>query len=325
MNLQQLRYFCGVADQGLNLTKAAEVLHTSQPGISRQLRQLEEELHTELLVRQGNRIATMTEPGRAALEIARRILRDVENLRSVGADHADEETGTLVVATTHLHARYVLIPIVHRFRERYPGVNLTLRQGNPDQIAQFVDTGAADLGITSVPTAAVPALTRLPYWRFRRGVLVPKRHPLLLKRHITLADMAGYPMINLDGSFASGVSVMNAFEEKGIKPNVVVTATDADVIKAYVAAGLGIATLAEVAYDPKQDVSLKLINARHLFPAIMCYICVHRHMYLRGYASEFIRMLSPAWTRPMIDRYMRSEEEASADLALDPPTVFDRK
>ncbi|MDB5875076.1 MAG: hypothetical protein JWQ07_4518 [Ramlibacter sp.] len=325
MNLQQLRYFCGVADQGLNLSKAAEVLHTSQPGISRQLRQLEEELGTELLVRQGNRIAALTEPGRAALEIARRVLRDIDNLRSVGADHADEETGTLVVATTHLHARYILIPIVHLFHERYPGVNLTLRQGTPDQIAHFVNTGAADLGIATIPTTDMPALARLPYALFRRGVLVPKRHPLLHKKQITLADVAHYPMISLDRSYASGVSVMNAFEKKGIKPNIVVTATDADVTKAYVAAGLGIATLPEAAYDAKEDASLKLINARHLFPAIMCYIWVHRHLYLRGYASEFIRMLSPAWTRPMIDRYMRSEDEADPGLALDPPAVFDRK
>jgi LysR family cys regulon transcriptional activator len=149
-------------------------------------------------------------------------------------------------------------------------------------------------------------------------VLVPKRHPLLNKRRITLVDVAAYPMINLDASFASGVSVMSAFQAKGIAPNVVLTATDAEVIKAYVAAGLGIATVPEIAFDPKQDVALTTIKARHLFPPNISYVWVHRHLYLRGYAFEFIRMLSATWTRAMIDRFMRSDEVPDVALAIDP-------
>ena len=222
------------------------------------------------------------------------------------------------MATTHVHARYILMPVAQRFRQRFSNVRLSIRQGNPDQIIQLVTAGGADLGLASAPTEEAPALVRLPCYRFRRCVLVPKRHPLLKKRRITLVDMAAYPMINLDASFASGVSVMSTFQANGITPNVVLTATDAEVIKAYVAAGLGIATLPEIAFDPKQDAALATIKARHLFPPNISYVWVHRHLYLRGYAFEFIRMLSATWTRAMIDRFMRSDEIADVALAIDP-------
>lgn len=318
MNLQQLRYLCGVADHELNISKTAEALHTSQPGVTRQIHQLEDELSVELLVRRGNRIAALTAPGRAVVEIARRILRDVENIRSVGAEDADPNNGTLTVATTHVHARYILMPIVQRFRQRFPNVHLGVRQGNPDQIVQLVSSGGADLGLGSAPTGETPMLVRLPCYRFRRCVLVPKRHPLLKKKRITHEDMAAYPMINLDVSFASGVSVMSTFQAKNIAPNVVLTATDADVIKAYVAAGLGIATLPEIAFEPRRDAALTIIKARHLFPPNITYVWVHRQLYVRGYASEFIRMLSATWSRAMIDRFMRSNEMAEDALAIDP-------
>jgi LysR family transcriptional regulator, cys regulon transcriptional activator len=318
MNLQQLRYLCGVADHELNISRAAEALNTSQPGVTRQIRQLEQEVRAELLVRRGNRISALTEPGRAVVEIARRILRDVENIRSVGADHAEANSGTLTVATTHVHARYILMPVVQHFRRRFPNVHLNVRQGNPDQIVQLVAGGAADLGLTSAPADAPAFLVRLPCYRFRRCVLVPKRHPLTRKRRITLADMAAYPMINLDISFASGVAVMSTFQAEGITPNVVLTATDADVIKAYVAAGLGIATLPEIAFDPRHDAPLTTISARHLFPPNISYVWIHRHLYVRGYAFEFIRMLSSTWTRTMIERFMRSDETADVALATNP-------
>ena len=168
MNLQQLRYLCGIADHELNISKAAEALHTSQPGVTRQIRQLEEELRAELLVRRGNRIAALTEAGGAVADIARRVLRDIENIRSVGTEHADANKGTLSVATTHVHARYILMPVVQRFRQRFPNVRLSVRQGNPDQIAQLVSAGGADLGLASAPTEEPPALVRLPSRTWRR-------------------------------------------------------------------------------------------------------------------------------------------------------------
>lgn len=301
MNIQQLRYLTEIVDQKLNLTKAAQALHTSQPGISRQIRLLEEELKVELLVRQGNRIAALTDVGERVLEIARRVLRDIENLRSVGADAANETQGHLVVATTHAHARYLLIPVVRRFQTQFPEVHLSLRQGNPDQIVQWVNDGEADIGICTSPTKPMPDLVRLPWYELSRCVLVPDKHPLLQKKRISLADLAAFPMINLDQSFAGGVSVMSAFDSQKIKPKVVLSATDADVIKAFVASGMGIATLPEIAYDAKRDVGLKRIEAGHLFKPSVSYVWVHRHQHLRGFTTEFIQMFSSQWTRSKIE------------------------
>ncbi|MDB5966928.1 MAG: hypothetical protein JWQ72_3428 [Polaromonas sp.] len=317
MNLQQLRYLSEVAERGLNLSRAALALHTSQPGISRQIRLLEEELKADLLVRQGNRIAALTEPGRYAVEISRRILRDIDNLRQVGADAASASSGPLVIATTHVHARYVLIPVVRRFQQRFPQVNLSLRQGTPDQIVELVDSGGADLGICTAPTAAMPELARLPCYLLRRCVLVPKDHPLTGKSRLSLRQLAQYPMINLDNSFAGGVAVMSAFAARKITPNVVLSATDADVIKAFVASGMGIATLPEIAFDPRRDAGLRTISARHLFEPSVSSIWLHRHHYLRSYAFEFISMLSPAWTRARVDTAMRSNGPGDDKLAVD--------
>ena len=308
MNLQQLRYLTEIVAQELNLTKAAQALHTSQPGVSRQIRLLEEELGVDLLVRQGNRIAALTEPGRSAVEIARRVLRDIDNLRSVGADAANETQGNLVIATTHAHARYLLIPVVRRFQLKYPEVRLSLRQGNPDQIVQWVNAGEADMGVCTAPTTATPELARLPWYQISRCVLVPERHPLLKKKRVTLGDLSHYPMINLDKSFTGGVAVMSAFDAHKIHPNVVLSATDADVIKAFVASGMGIATLPEIAFDAKRDVGLKSLQARHLFAPSTSYVWLHRQQHLRGFTSEFIRMLCPDWTRPKIDLALRTPD-----------------
>lgn len=308
MNIQQLRYLTEIVEQKLNLTKAAQALHTSQPGISRQIRLLEDELKVDLLVRQGNRIAALTEAGRSAVEIARRVLRDIDNLRSVGADAANETQGNLVIATTHAHARYLLIPVVRRFQAQFPEVHLSLRQGNPDQIVQWVNDGEADVGICTAPTTAMADLARLPWYQISRCVLVPDKHPLLHIKRISLADLSHYPMINLDKSFAGGVAVMSAFDFKKIQPNVVLSATDADVIKAFVASGMGIATLPEIAYDAKRDAGLKSISARHLFEPSTSYVWLHRQQHLRGFTSEFIYMLSSDWSRPKIDLALRAPD-----------------
>jgi LysR family transcriptional regulator, cys regulon transcriptional activator len=318
MNLQQMRYLCAIVDCGFNLSRAAKALHTSQPGISRQIRLLEAELRAELFVRQSNRVTTLTELGSSAVDIARRILQDIDNLRSVGADQSEKDRGSLILATTHVHARYILLPVVQQFKRRFPAVELSIRQGNPNQIVQLVDSTDADLGLCTEPTMATPTLARLPCYRFKRSVLTPKRHPLLRRRRITLADLASYPMINLDVSFAGGVAVMSAFQARNIQPNVVLSATDADVIKAYVAAGMGIATLPEVAFDAKRDKGLAIINANHLFRPSISYVWLNRHRHLRGYTFEFIAMLSRAWTRTMINRTMHSDEAANTALAIEP-------
>jgi LysR family cys regulon transcriptional activator len=318
MKLQQLRFLCGIADHSLNLSKAADALFTSQPGISRQVKLLEDELGVELLVREGNRIAALTEPGRNAVEIARRVMRDIDNLRSVGSDYANEDSGSLVVATTYVHARYALLPVVTQFQRRFPNVNLSLRETNPDQIVELVSAGTADIGLCSSPTISVPRLVGLPCFRDTRCVLVPHRHPLLRKKRISLADLAAYPMITLDHSFSGGIPIIAAFQARGIEPHVVLSASNADVIKAYVAAGTGIATLPDIAFDAKRDRGLRTIPAQHLFQPSTSFIWLHRHRYLRHYVSEFIQMLSSTWTRPMVDRYMRSDDKPSLALAFRP-------
>lgn len=317
MNLQQLRYLAEVAERGLNLSRAAEALHTSQPGISKQIRLLEEELRTELLVREGNRVTALTAPGEQAVAIARRVLRELENLRRVGEEAADPERGTLVIATTHAHARYLLIPIVQRFQARFPGVNLSLRQGNPDQIMQLVQAGQADLGLCTAPTVATADLARLPCFRIWRCVLVPQGHELLGRKRLTHCDLAAYPMITLDASFAGGVAILESFAKAQIRPRVVLSATDADVIKAFVASGMGIATLPEWAFDARRDQGLCSIAARHLFRPAVSYLWLQRHQYLRAYAHEFIRMLSDVWQPERVRQALAGQEEPQESLAVD--------
>ena len=316
MNLQQLRYLCAIADQGLNLSKAAAALFTSQPGISKQIRLLEQELGAPLLVRQGNRITGLTEPGREVLEMARRVLREIENARNLGADFGKEQTGSLVVATTHAHARYLLLPVVQRFQRRFPKVRLMLRQGTPDQIVQASAAGHVDLGLCTAPSAPVNGVAALPCYRTSRCVVVPAGHRLLRKKRVTLADLAVYPMIMLDPAFSTGVSVLAAFQEQGIEPQVVMTATDADVVKAYVEAGCGIATLPELAFDARRDKGLRAVAARHLFAPSVSSVWVQTGRYLRGFVFDFIQMLSPAWTRPAVERQLASDAPADPAMAV---------
>ncbi len=320
MNLQQLRYLCAVVDKGLNLSKAAEALFTSQPGISKQIRLLEEEVDAVLLARHGNRVTGLTEPGRRIVDLARRVLRDIDNMRRVGSDYKKDETGSLLVATTHVHARYLLLPVVKEFQKRFPGVQLMLRQGNPEQILDLVNTGAVDLGLCSAPMRLVPDLVALPCYRVPRCVVVPARHALLRKNTVSLPDLAAYPMIMLDPAFSGGVSVWDAFKAGGIEPRVVMTATDADVVKAYVEAGCGIATLPEVAFDAKRDRTLRAINARHLFAPSISNIWVQRGRYLRRFALDFMEMLSPVWTATEVDRSLAANARpADPTLAIEPP------
>jgi LysR family cys regulon transcriptional activator len=317
MNLQQLRYLAEVAGRDLNLSRAADALHTSQPGISRQIRLLEEELGTELLVRQGNRIAALTQPGVEAVEIARRALREIENLRTLGEDASRGGQGRLVIATTHAHARYILIPIVRAYQAAWPDVSLGIRQGHPDQIVDWVQDGEADIGLCTDPTRPMPELARLPCYKLARCVLVPDGHALQNKRRPSLAELARFPMITLDQAFASGVTVLSAFARAGLSPKVVLSATDADVIKAFVAAGVGIATLPEIAFDVKRDKGLARIGARHLFEPSVSSVWLHRHHYQRRLAASFVQMLSPAWTPERVQQALRSKQAPGDSTAVD--------
>jgi LysR family cys regulon transcriptional activator len=307
MKLQQLRYICEVARHNLNLSNAAEALFTSQPGISKQIRSLEDELGVDIFVRHGKRVVAVTEPGKAILEIAQRVLKDVENLRQVGEEFTEEDNGHLTIATTHTQARYALPQVIQRFTKRYPGVRLSLRQGSPTQISELVTSGEADIAIATEAIELYEDLVMLPCYEWNRCVLVPPGHPLLKAKKLTLEAMAGFPMITYDFAFTGRSKMNQAFADKGLTPNVVLTAIDADVIKTYVELGLGIGIVAMMAYDPKRDTHLRAMDASHLFEPSTTRIGIRKNSYLRGYTYEFIEMFASHLTRKVVDGAMHTK------------------
>jgi LysR family cys regulon transcriptional activator len=313
MNLTQLRYLRGIAEQGYNISRAAAALHTSQPGISKQIQLLEREIGVAILERRGNRIVGVTEPGRAILNVARRMLGDAETLRRIGEEFTQRKK-RLVVATTHIYARYVLRSVIQDFMHLHPDVQLTLHQGSPSQIAQWVAGGDADVGISSEPPEPLHALAMLPCSSLQRSVITRRRHPLLKEKRVTLARLANYPLLTLDQSFPGGAAVMRAFARARIEPDIVLSAIDADVIKTYVELGLGIAILPSIAYEPARDRKLAAIDASHLFEPTVTQIVIRRDSYLRAYLYDFIRMIAPDWPRVAVDRAVkhRAGETAAA-------------
>lgn len=307
MKLQQLRYICEVARHNLNLSNAAEALFTSQPGISKQIRSLEDELGVDIFVRHGKRVVAVTEPGKAILEIAQRVLKDVENLRQVGEEFTEEDNGHLTIATTHTQARYALPQVIQRFTKRYPGVRLSLRQGSPTQISELVTSGEADIAIATEAIELYEDLVMLPCYEWNRCVLAPPGHPLLKAKKLTLEAMAKFPIITYDFAFTGRSKMNQAFADKGLTPNVVLTAIDADVIKTYVELGLGIGIVAMMAYDPKRDTHLRAMDASHLFESSTTRIGIRKNSYLRGYTYEFIEMFASHLTRKVVDGAMHTK------------------
>lgn len=306
MNLQQLRYLREIARNGLKVSDAAEALFTSQPGISKQIKLLEEELGVTILVRNGKRITALTEPGRIVLDIAERILRDTENLREVGREFNSGGRGTLVIATTHTQARYALPPVVSRFTQRYPQVRLTLREGSPAQIADMLREGSAEVGIATESDESFSDLVTLPCAQWTRCVITPLRHPLLGSGPLTLEKIAQHPLITYDFAFAANSPIQRAFDAAGIKPNIVLTAIAADVIKAYVEQGMGIGILAKMAFDPARDTGIRLINADHLFEASTTRIALRPNAWLRGYAYDFIELFAPKLKRATVESALKA-------------------
>ena len=312
MKLQQLRYLCEVANQGLNLSKAAEVLHTSQPGISKQIRLLEDELGVDIFVRNGKRVVETTPPGRVIVEIAERILRDAKNLKQVGQEFANEATGSLTIATTHTQARYALPTAIKSFTAQYPQVKLILRQGNPTQISELVTSGSADIAIATEAIELFDELVMLPCYKWNRCIIVPPRHPLLKLEKLTLEALAQYPIITYDFAFTGRSKINQAFDAKKLIPNVVLTAIDADVIKTYVELGLGIGILAQMAFDPKRDRHLRSIDASHLFESSTTRIGIGRNSYLRGYVYDFIEIFAPHLTHEVVTAALKEKEYHSS-------------
>ncbi len=305
MKLHQLRYVSEVVKQGLNISAAAEALHTSQPGVSKQIQLLEDELSLQIFERHGKRLTGITEPGRNIVELAERVMRDMENIKKVGDEFSHEDIGTLTIATTHTQARYRLPAAVKAFMEKYPQVKLNIHQGNPTQVSEQVQSGEADIGIATEAISHYDKILCLPAYQWNRCVVVPQGHPLIKDVPLTLKKLTAYPLITYDFAFTGGSLVSRVFNQEGLEPNVVLTAIDADVIKTYVGLGLGVGLLANMAYDAERDANLVAIDAKHLFPDSTTFVGVRRDAYLRKFAYDFIQLLAPSFDRRAVNESLR--------------------
>ncbi len=310
MNFQQLRSIREAARNNYNLTEVASVLFTSQPAISRQIRELEEELGVEIFTRAGKRLTGLTTPGKTLLPIINRLLLEAGNLKNAGKDFKEKDTGVFYVAATHSQARYALPAVVRDFRQIYPGVTLHLRQGSPQQIADMLLTGEADIGVATEALADYEQLVTLPGYRWSHSVIVPPDHPLLQQTApISLEDLARHPIITYEHGFTGRAHIDEAFAREGLAPEVVLTAMDADVIKTYVELGMGMGIVASIAFDPERDRLLRAIDARHLFEINLTRIAVRRGIWLRDYAYHFIESFVPTLTPDVVRQKLNEDND----------------
>jgi len=301
MKLRQLHYIHEVARRGLNVTAASEALFTSQPGVSKQIRMLEDELGVDIFVRNGKHLSEITPAGQRILDCTQRLLAEVENIKRVAEDFHDADRGDLSIATTHTQARYALPQVIQPFRKRYPRVSLHLHQGSPPQIARMAAEGQADFAIATEAMHHFETLVMLPCYHWNRSVLVPPNHPLASKSKLTLQDIAAHPVITYTFGFTGRSKLDQAFAARGLKPDVILTAVDADVIKTYVRLGLGVGIVASMAYDPATDHDLVHLPADHLFEDSVTHIGFRRGLFLRGYMYEFLQLFAPHLTREVVD------------------------
>ncbi len=305
MNFQQLRSIREAQRRGFNLTEVAHALHTSQPGVSRQIRELEDELGIEIFMRAGKRLTGLTEPGRHVLPIIERMLHEADNLRRAGDDFARAGTGTLRIAATHSQARYALPPVVRDFRAAHPDVSLHLHQGSPQQVARLLLDGEADVGIATEALAQFDELIALPCYRWTHSVVVPPDHELACEaaegQVLTLERLSKFPIITYELGYTGRSHIDDAFRTAGLDLNVVLAAMDADVIKTYVELGLGVGIVASIAYDEDRDQHLAAIDARHLFADNMTRLAVRRGAYLRDYVYAFMSTFAAPLTREAVE------------------------
>jgi LysR family cys regulon transcriptional activator len=300
MNFQQLRYVRETVRRNLNLTEAAKALHTSQPGVSKQIRELEEELGVDIFVRHGRRFTRLTPPGEELIGIIEKILLQADNLKRVGENYAAEESGRLTIATTHTQARYALPRVIAAFRAHFPKVRLSLQQGNPTAVARWVVSGEADIGIATESLDHYPELVALPGYRWTHSVVAPPEHPLAAEGALSLESLACHPIVTYSREFAGRTHIDAAFSASGLTPDIVLTAIDSDVIKTYVELGLGVGIIASVAYDPDRDKQLIRFDASHLFPTNTTRVAVRRGAYLRDFAFAFIESFAPELNRERV-------------------------
>lgn len=304
MNLRQIRYICEITSSEFNISRAAKVLKTNQPGISKQIRLLEQELGFAIFKRRRSRLSGVTAEGASVVAMAGKIVKEIDNIKAISHDVRQDKSGTLVIAATHTQARYVLPQIMKRFTAGHPNVTITMRHADPSRIMELVEEGMADLGITSEEPAPTRALIGLACRRFQKVVIVPKNHALCRRRRITLKDLAQYPLVSYEPAFTAGHQVIEAFRRERLLPQTVVIAIGADVIKTCVEEGLGIAVLSEVTFDPKRDANLRAIPAGHLFEPSTTKIVLSRDRYVRRYTYDFIELCEPRWTRSNVQQSM---------------------
>jgi LysR family cys regulon transcriptional activator len=318
MNFQQLRSARETVRQGFNLTLVAQVLHTSQPGISRQLKELEDELGVELFQRAGRRLLGLTPPGRTMMPIIERLLQEAEHLRRAGEEFTQAGSGRLSVAATHTQARYALPTAVRDFRRTHPGVTLHLQQGSPPQIARQVIEGEADIGIATEALADYPELVALPCYRWTHVVVTPREHPLAREsadgRALSLERLAQFPLVTYEPGYAGRRNIDAAFARAGVSVDIVLEAMDSDVIKTYAELGVGVGVIASVAFDEARDSGLVALDARHLFAMNTTRVAIRRGAWLRGYVLDFVHTFAPTLTPEVVRRALAGEPADAFEL-----------
>ena len=305
MKLHQLRYLAAVAQSGLNITAAAQKLHTSQPGVSKQIKLLEDELGFQIFVREGRNLTRITPVGQQVIDRAMRILQEAQSIKDLSTELRDEGRGALSIGTTHTQARYVLPQVIQQFRTKYPQVRLNLHQGTSEQIAEMVAHDRIDCAVATGSEHLFSDLTLLPCYRWFRTVIVPKDHPLTQVGRLTFKALAQYPLVTYTFSFAGPSSLHDAFAKSGHTPNVAITARDADVIKTYVRLGLGVGIVARMAVIPEEDGDLVALDASHLFAGHTTWIGFRRGTLLRKYMYDFAQLLAPHLDRRSVERAHR--------------------
>lgn len=301
MKLQQLRYIWEVAHHDLNVSATAQSLFTSQPGISKQIRLLEDELDVGIFARSGKHLTHVTPVGKVIIAMAGDILRQANGIKQVAQEYSNEKKGSLTIATTHTQARYALPDIIDSFRLQYPDVSLHMNQGSPEQIAELAASGDADFAIATEGLELFHDLVMMPCYKWNRAVVVPNDHPLASVASLTLAAVAEYPIVTYVFGFTGRSKLDDAFHAANLSPNVVFTATDTDVIKTYVRHGLGVGIIAQMAHDPQMDSDLIAIDASHLFEPSVTHIGFRRGTFLRQYMLDFIHAFAPHLDKQMVN------------------------
>lgn len=292
MNFQQLRIIREAVRCNFNLTEVGNALFTSQSGVSKHIKDLEDELGVELFVRKGKRLLDLTEPGRELLQIVERILLDTNNIKNLVDQYTHRDEGQLTVVATHTQARYALPKVITEFKKTYPKVHLKLHQGSPSEIVTMLLSGEADIGMATEALADVTKLDSFPFYTWHHAVIVPVGHPLEAVQPLTLKALADYPIVTYHEGLTGRAKIDKAFLDAGVTPNISMSALDSDVIKTYVELGLGIGIIASMAFNPSKDSELHLLKCEHLFGVNTTYIALRRGHYLRSFAYRFIELCS---------------------------------